>query len=343
MKYSILKYLTLLLVFAIGCKEKISLESSFSVNNRLLVSQLLSLDTIYMRYPFRILQTDSSVCILDLHGSDFYCHRFNNSDLKLEQSFAPYGSGPTEFLDAENIRLDPRGNLYLLDANKSEISVWPKNNSDSLKRIKLAKELVRTLDFDIVDDSTFVVPDYTGNHRFVFVDRNGQIVRKQYKIPVRTDKKNTATISLAQAWRSFIDYNPENGILAMATQLGEVLELYDLKADTIINIVYGKNGDPEYIDKGAYAVPNGIMGYSDVHVGAKNIYALFWGRSFKEIRNNQSVIEGGNKLRMFDLKGNPVCEYVLDKFITGFTVDEKRNKIMALDINSNQPLVEYQL
>ena len=28
--------------------------------------------------------------------------------------------------------------------------------------------------------------------------------------------------ALAQAWRSFIDYNPRNGILAVATQLGEV-------------------------------------------------------------------------------------------------------------------------
>ena len=26
--------------------------------------------------------------------------------------------------------------------------------------------------------------------------------------------------ALAQAWRSFIDYNPRNGILAVATQLG---------------------------------------------------------------------------------------------------------------------------
>ena len=38
--------------------------------------------------------------------------------------------------------------------------------------------------------------------------------------------------ALAQAWRSFIDYNPRNGILAVATQLGEVLEIYNLKDST---------------------------------------------------------------------------------------------------------------
>jgi hypothetical protein len=296
-----------------------------------------------MRYPFRILQSDSSICILDLHGSDFYCHRFNNTDLKLEQSYAPRGNGPTEFLDAENIRLDPQGNLYLLDANKSEICVWSKNNPDSLKRIKLAKELVRTLDFDIVDDSTFVVPDYTGNHRFVFIDRRGQIIKRFYKIPVRENKKNTANIALAQAWRSFLDYNPQNGVLAMVTQLGQVLEIYNLKSDSIVKIIYGSHGEPEYIDKGGYAVPNGIMGYSDVQVGKNKIYALFWGQSFKDIRNNSNITEGGNILEVYDLKGNPVCRYILDKHITGFCVDEDHNSLLALDINSDNPLVEYQL
>jgi len=213
-----------------------------------------------MRYPFRILQSDSGLYIVDLHGSDFYCHKFNRSDLKFKQSIAPRGSGPSEFQDAENIRLDQQGDLYLLDANKSEICIWQKNNRDSLKRIKLAKELIRTLDFDIVDDSTFVVPDYTGTHRFNLIDMRGQIIKRLYKIPVRNNKKNTATISLPQAWRSFIDYNPKNGILAMTTQLGDVVELYDLKADTIIKIVYGESGEPEFIDKGGYAVPNGMYG-----------------------------------------------------------------------------------
>ncbi len=333
----------LFVLLAASCREPMFTESRLWQNVEPLVGKVLHLDSVYMRYPFRILSSGSGVYILDLHGPDFYCHLFNSQNLHVQQSFAPRGNGPEDFLSAENIRIDAHSNFYLLDANRSEISVWSQNRSDTLTRIKLAKELVRTLDFDIVNDSTFVVPDYTGNHRFVIIDHKGHIVSKQYIIPIREDKKQIANIALAQAWRSFIDYNPENGILAMATQLGEVLELYDLKADTIVNIVYGKNGEPEYIDKGGYAVPNGIMGYSDVYVGAKNIYALFWGRSFKEIRNGHDTTEGGNKLRVFDLKGNPVCEYVLDKFITGFTVDETQNKIMALDINSNQPLVEYQL
>ena len=49
----------------------------------------------------------------------------------------------------------------------------------------------------------------------------------------------------AQAWRSFIDYNPRNGILAAVTQLGEVLEIYNLKDSTHV-VRVGLHGEPEF-------------------------------------------------------------------------------------------------
>ena len=51
--------------------------------------------------------------------------------------------------------------------------------------------------------------------------------------------------ALAQAWRSFIDYNPRNEILAVATQLGEVLEIYNLKDSTHV-VCMGPHGEPEF-------------------------------------------------------------------------------------------------
>ena len=44
---------------------------------------------------------------------------------------------------------------------------------------------------------------------------------------------------------------------------------------------------------------------------------------------------------MFDLQGNPVRQYVLDRHITGFYIDEARGRIIGLDVNSDQPIVEY--
>jgi len=315
--------------------------TDFDTISKKISGKVLSISSVNMRYPFRIKQLDSTLVIMDLHGPDFYYHEFSFPELKINHSFAKPGIGPNEFLDAKNFRIDKQGRFYLLDANKSLITVLDRNKPDIQARIKLSDKLIRTLDFDIVNDSTFVVPDYTGKHRFNLINRKGQIIKSCFTIPGK--RNNSSNVVLAQAWRSFISYNPSNGILAMVTQLGQVLELYDLKKNSTINIVYGKKGEPEFINKGGYASPCGIMGYSDVYVGKDKIYAIFWGKSFKEIENNPNSKDGGNLLQVFDLTGKPVCQYILDKYITGFTVDEKHNKVIALDINGNSPLVEYQL
>lgn len=307
-----------------------------------LTSQAIITDSIYMRYPFRITMTDSLVYITDLHGPEYFCHVFNSDSLQHVQSFMKRGNGPNEYTDAENIRIDKSGRIYVLDANVNKIAIWNKTATDTTYRIPLSHKLIRTLDFDLINDSLLVTPDYSGKHRYHIIDCKGNIIKSCQHIPVK-EKTDCAGIVQAQAWRSFIDYNPDNGILAMATQLGQVIELYDLKADTVIKIIYGEQGEPRFIDNGAYAVPNGIMGYGDIHVTNNKIYALFWGMSFKDIRNNMNIKQGGNYIEVYDLKGEPLYRYLLDRQITGFCVDEPHKQLLALDINSDSPLVSYQL
>lgn len=67
--------------------------------------------------------------------------------------------------------------------------------------------------------------------------------------------------ALAQAWRSFIDYNPRNGVLAAVTQLGEVLEIYNLKDSTHV-VRIGPHGEPKFKVAEGYGIPTGIMGFA---------------------------------------------------------------------------------
>lgn len=336
----------ILIVFAIimtACVQTYSKPDIFIDKDVNLTAQYSTSDSAYMRYPFRIHQKDSLIYIIDLHGSEFFCHIYSYPGYKLMGSRVKRGNGPVEFTDAENVRTDSKGNFYILDSNLQKIAGWSSNMRDTLKSIRLSDKLIRTLDFVWLNDSILIVPDYTGKYRYNLINRSGKVLNMTQHIPTAKKQNDLSGIPLAQAWRSFIDYNPANGILVMATQLGHVLEIYDVKADTIIKIVYGKYGEPEFNDKGGYAVPYGIMGYGDVHITKNKIYALFWGRSFKDIRNNPDITEGGNLIEVYNLKGQPIRRYKLDKYITGFCVDEKMNKILALDINSDKPIVEYQL
>lgn len=299
------------------------------------------LSSVYLKYPYRVRLDDTSLYVMDIHPADYYCHEFDYPSMEHRHSFAKQGEAPGEFLDAENIRLDTFGNFWVLDANKKKIVNFV-GATIPQETIPLDEELIRTLDFDLLNDSTFIVPDYTGSYRLHLIDRQGKLIRSLFHIPTASaDHSYNANFPLAQAWRSFIHYHADHGILAMVTQLGQVLEIYDILNERIVNIVKPKGMEPQFVVRENYAVPTGIMGYSDVHIGKEHIYAIFWGRSFDEIKQQQTQVEGGKYIHVFDLQGNPVKQYVLDRHITGFHIDEKNGIIIGLDVNSDQPLIEY--
>lgn len=276
--------------------------------------------------------------MLDLHTTEHYIHRLSDEgEMKHLTSYGKRGEGPMELLDAENIRMDANNRLWTLDANRHKLVIWDCNEQ---AEINLSPLLIRSLDFAFMNDSTLIVPDYTGKHRICLLNKHGKIIKRLFSIPDKRQQQVSYT-SLAQAWRSFIHYNPQTGILAMVTQLGQVLEIYNLKEERPIAMVNLENGAPQFTEKQHMAIPNGIMGYSDVYVSDNTIYALFWGYSFKDLQQNNVLYEGGNRIQTFDTEGNPLKEYILDRYITGFCIDEPNNRLVALDVNSDQPIISY--
>ncbi|SEK19774.1 TolB-like 6-blade propeller-like [Parapedobacter koreensis] len=299
---------------------------------------------VYLKYPFRVRLNDTSLYVMDIHPIDYYCHEFSYPAMEHKRSFAKRGEAPNEFLDAENIRLDHQGRFWVLDANRKKIVHFGKDNTSTPQEtIMLDEAFIRTLDFDLLDDSTFIVPDYTGLHRLSLVNLDGKFVRNLFSIPASSGggDMSDSNVPLAQAWRPFLRYNSQHGIAVLVTQLGQVLEIYDIRNERIVNIVKPIGMEPHFVTKGNYAVPTGIMGYSDIHVGRAHIYAVFWGHSFDDIKRQKQTKEGGRYIHVFDLQGNPIRQYLLDRYITGFHVDEENRKIIGLDVNADQPIVEY--
>ncbi len=222
-------------------------------------------------------------------------------------------------------------------------------SGDSLLReevVSLDKEILRALDFVVYDDSTFIVPDYSGESRFCWVNRKGKLLRKMGEIPSANEEAlMQARPALAQAWRSFIDYNPRNGVLAAVTQLGEVLEIYNLKDSTHV-VRIGPHGEPKFKVAEGYGIPTGIMGFCDVQVTDSAIYAVFQGRTFKEIAEaarRGDMTDGGRYVYVFSLMGETLRKYELDHVIYGMFVDEQCRTIVATDVNRDEPISEYDM
>lgn len=163
--------LSLLLALA-GCTSvprKEGLSYADFPETRDLSASIQMLDTALFRYPFRVRMHGDKVVVFDLHGTGHFFHLFHYPDFHYLTSFGKRGDSPQEMLSAENIRWD-RDGLWALDANSSNIIRFGFSLSgDSLLRqevVNLDKDILRTLDFVQYDDSTFIIPDYSGDSRF---------------------------------------------------------------------------------------------------------------------------------------------------------------------------------
>lgn len=302
-----------------------------------------------LRYPFRITVHDDVAIIMDLHNVDYFFHAFSYPEWKYLTSFGKRGDGPDDMTSADCLRYISKDSIWTLEANRMRIKRWTiekeGNNIIPVETVYIDKDLIRALDFYPIE-SGFILSDYLGEYRQRWTDQQGRLVSSTYKIPTEQSYEDIALPALAQAWRSFFDYNTHNKILVMATQLGEVLEIYNFK-EYKQNILYGPNGEPQFSIAHSEGIPTGIMGFSDVHITDKYIYAVFHGRSFKDIEQSyirsEEQEDGGRYIYVFDLIGNPVRKYLLDHAVYGINVNESTGTIIATDINSNNPIVSFKL
>lgn len=350
-KYKGNSLLLLLFLFLVSCHtnqrkygENVSFYSKFPQEMKL-EGEIIEIDIALFRYPFRIRVDGDKAIIMDLHGPDYYGHLFHYPSFRYLSSFGRRGDSPEEMLSMENFRFHNH-EVWALDANKNGVTKFVfSSSSDSLLReetVILDDDILRPLDFTLYNDTTFIIPDYSGESRYCWANRAGRLINKMGTIPsANRDALQNARPALAQAWRSFVDYNPHNGILATATQLGEVIEVYNLMDSTCV-IKIGEHGEPEFKISDGYGIPTGIMGFSDIQVTDSAIYAVFHGTEFKEIAKHHGRLpDGGKYIYVFSLKGEPLCKYVLGRYVYGIWVDEVNKLILATDVNSDQPIVAF--
>ena len=310
--------------------------------------RVLPLDTVLFRYPYRLEVRNDRVVIEDLHGQNHFYHLFTYPDFRYLSSFGQRGEGPEEMLTVDDFRWDGQ-TLWALDNIKSELVRWELNKSRNrmlrMECVKLDKATFRALDIVPFQNNSFLIPNYSGDSRFCQVDRNGKLIKKWGEIP--TDRKEDLQkypYAFGYGWRSFIDYSPKTGTLVAATQFGEVLEIWNIQKNTH-QVLKGKLGEPEFEILPEYAIPAGAVGHNDIQVTDRAIYVVYRGISIKDEmlarQKGNSLPTGGKTVRVFSLDGKPLKEYKLDHSVSGIWVMEEEGKMLALDVNSDEPIVEY--
>ena len=353
MKKLISRGFLLVLMAIYACTKTSSKAEHFEITfpvTQELQGRVIPLDTALFRYPYRLEVRGDRVVMEDLHGMDHFYHLFTYPDFRYLHSFGQRGEGPEEMQTVDDFFWNGQ-TLWALDNIKSELVRWELNDGrDEMirtERIKLDKAASRALSVVPFQDNSFLIPNYSGDSRFCQVDRNGKLINKWGEIPTeREDDLQKYPYAFGYGWRSFIDYSPNTGTLVAATQFGEVLEVWNVNKN-IHKVIKGKLGEPEFEILPEYAIPAGAVGHNDIQVTDCGIYVIYRGVSIKEEmlahQKGKPLPVGGNTVRIFSLEGEALKEYKLDHSVSGIWVDEEAGKMWALDVNSDDPLVEYVL
>lgn len=313
-----------------------------------LTSKGFAIDDELMRYPYRIRQRGDYVYVLDLHGSENFCHLFHKDNLANVASFAPRGNGPQEVLQALCMDVQSEDSIWVYDTHKREVTRWGYSTEQrkvSLQEcVRIKDRMTHSSNCAWGGDSLFFFTDRSGVNRILKCNTRGEVIGRIGTIPTEKRVDDNKLGTLAQAWNGFVSYNPHKQLLAVASQLGDVIELYDLKHGTNKNL-RGPLGEPVYqTTQDGWAVPTGIMGYSDIQITDRYIYAVFHGRTFKEIAEDiEGTPDGGEYIHVYAHDGTPMCRLVLDHAIYGIDVDEENGIIWATDVNTEEQILIYSL
>ena len=313
-----------------------------------LTGEGFALEDELMRYPYRIRQQGEYLYVLDLHGSDYFCHLFRKDNLASVASFAQRGNGPQEVLQALCMHVQSEDSIWVYDTHKREVSRWgysSERGKVSLREsVRIKDKMTHSSNFAWGGDSLLFFTDRSGKNRVLKCNARGEVVGRIGAIPTEKRVKENQKGTLAQAWNSFLSYNPQKQLLVVATQLGDVIEIYNLKDSTSL-VLRGPMGEPEYqTTSEGHAVPVGIMGYGDVQITDNYIYAVFHGRTFKEISKDiEDTPDGGEYIHIYTHDGTPVCRLVLDHAVYGIHVNEEEGIIWATDVNTEEQIVKYRI
>lgn len=315
-----------------------------------LEGETVPVDTALFRYAYRMRVQGDKAVVLDLHNADYYYHVFTYPDFRYLSSFGKRGEGPGESVYAANVRFAGRDAVWVLDDGKGRMLHYSGIACGKTpvleKDVLLDKRLFRSLDFDLKDTATVVIPDYSGENRFSWASlASGELLRKSEQIPVSDPKLlEESAPAVAQGWNSFIAFSPDKKILASVTQFGDRLDIYDMQSRSHVGKA-GADGEPEFrVSPEGHGLPAGRICYYDVQVTDRYIYTLYDGRLFKDIMKlGGDYKQGGRIFRIFTHRGDVAATYVLDRPVTGMYMDEAAGVLFATDVNADEQIVKFRV
>jgi hypothetical protein len=286
--------------------------------------------------PRKILVKNDYI-VVSSDGSNNLLHIIDLKDLSYIQSKGIQGGGPGEIRSMiwELDRGIDDNTFWAYDLNSKtlhEFDLDP-HNKNAVRSVKQKQDWFLGFSAHMIGDNQFISNITRDNYKFGIFDSLGNRLNSfgpwAYE-KVVDEKTGYLLLGLNQGQ---IEYNFTNKILAHSRLRFELLEIHNLDLGNTISIFGPKSYDVAYsvFDNNGYPSANvdsaTPLGYSDVFVGKKSVFAVYIGKTSSSISSSG---ENSRTIFQFSFEGKPLSHFTTNFPIKSLSVDEITRKIYAI-------------
>jgi hypothetical protein len=325
----------MLIALMIGCTGK--KEKDFMAPSRNLKGIVIEDSSLMIGDTHFISSINNHIYIYDI----FDGHYFTQYDTvnKTVTRFCRRGKGPGELVWASSAisSISLNGNAYInvFDVHARKMFFY---DEDSLSGKPSFKEIA----LERADDDYFMFEVFLLNDSIILATggfqsnickfyKNGEAQDSYLDVFTKYEHNNSYQDRILGDANEF-DLSPDKSHIVRITQWGGLIELYRIDSmqlirqfrkeyfDVVYNPDLSTNRDSRY-------------GYISVSISNDRVYALWDGGHV--MRNS---LFGSNMVHVYDFEGNAIEKIILDKFVSGITVNNRNTQLFALSKDEKELL-----
>lgn len=276
-------------------------------------------------------------------------HVITADDLSYAFSQGKIGFGPGEISNVSEFDFGSNDSTFWIYSSMekriSEFSLY-EHSELAIHQIKQPENFFKAFSCLFLTDSTFLGMFVDSPHRLVEFGLTGNYEKGYGTLENFTGRPDLDNFNLAQINNGWFNSNPEKSVFAIASIYYDKIDVFNTRTKEF-KTIYGP--DPKVYELLVSDEDGGLsVGFSwdapyqyrDIELTEDRIYALYGGISEPEIQKTSEIAK---TLRVYDMNGNLLEQYELDRSLRSIALDIKNKKIYGITTDSEPGIAVFSL
>lgn len=300
----------------------------------------------HLGLPVDLELSEGAVLAIDRRGAKSV-HVIDAADGALLASVGNPGEGPSEFMAPSTVTRDPVGRSWILDIStqrmtRIDLERLREGEAWADSSFQLHGALVTDLSW--TSESGLIAGGVFSEARFGLLDGSGSLTAQAGRFPAM--RGEVPAVLRQQAFESRFAPHPDGHRFAVAARYAGRIDLIDSRGIAYGEVTAPLPFEPEFRvqRKGDFPVaafpPTSTTGYIDVAATADFVFGLFSGRTEADFPGRDNY---ASDIHVFDWSGTLVAVLRADRDLFAITVDEMRDRLLAIVHEPMPAIVSFQL